>query len=83
MMSALVDIFGSDFPRKIIKFRCSAWGDDPFVKGAFSASAPGASHQRAVLAGPIADRLYIAGEAASERAFCTCLLYTSPSPRDS
>lgn len=71
MMSALVDIFGSDFPRKVVKFRNSAWGDDPWVKGAYSASAPGASHQRAELAKPIAERLYIAGEAASERAFCT------------
>ena len=71
MMSALVDIFGSDFPHKIVKFKSSAWGDDPLVKGAYSASAPGKSEQRVVLAAPVADRLYFAGEAASERAFCT------------
>jgi len=71
MMSALVDIFGSDFPRKIVKFKSSAWGDDPLIKGGYSASVPGGSHQRAVLAAPVADRLYFAGEASSERAFCT------------
>ena len=71
MMSALVDIFGSDFPHKIVKFKSSAWGDDPLVKGAYSASAPGKREQRVALAAPVADRLYFAGEAASERAFCT------------
>jgi len=71
MMNALVDIFGSDFRRKIVKFNASAWGDDPLVKGAYSSSAPGQSHQRSVLATPIADRVYFAGEATSVRAFCT------------
>ncbi len=71
MMGALVDVFGADFRKKITRFRASAWGDDPLIKGAFSASLPGNSHQRAVLAMPIADRLCFAGEAASERAFCT------------
>ena len=32
MMSALVDIFGADIRRKMGTFRCSAWGDDPWVK---------------------------------------------------
>jgi len=71
MMSALVDIFGANFRQKIIKFKASAWGNDPLVKGAYSASAPGHSHQRAVLAAPVADCLYFAGEATSTRAFST------------
>ena len=71
MMSALVDIFGADFKKKIVRFRASAWGDDPFIKGAYSASRPGCSHLRKVLAEPIDKRLCLAGEAASERAFCT------------
>jgi len=71
MMSALTDIFGSDFKKKIIKFRASAWGDDPLIKGAYSASKPGMADKRKNLALPIADRLYFAGEAASANAFCT------------
>ena len=71
MMSALIDTFGSDIRNKIIKFKSSAWSGDPFIKGAYSASQPGQADQRKVLATPIADRLYIAGEATSERAFCT------------
>ena len=71
MMGALTDIFGSDFKRRIVRFKSSAWGDDPLIKGAFSASKPGFADQRQVLAAPLAERLYFAGEAASERAFCT------------
>ena len=57
--------------KKITKFRASAWGDDPLIKGAYSASKPGCADQRGVLAAPIAEKLYFAGEACSERAFCT------------
>jgi monoamine oxidase len=71
MMGALTDIFGSDFKRRIAKFKSSAWGDDPLIKGAFSASQPGYANQRGVLAEPLAERLYFAGEATSKRAFCT------------
>ncbi|MEM7378387.1 MAG: NAD(P)/FAD-dependent oxidoreductase [Pseudomonadota bacterium] len=71
MMSALTDLFGSDFKRKITRFRASAWGQDPLVRGAYSASRPGCGDQRTALAEPIADRLYFAGEAASRSAFCT------------
>ncbi len=71
MMTALTDTFGNDFKNKIIKFRSSAWGGDPYIKGAYSASKPGFSHMRKVLAEPIAERLYFAGEATSIDSFCT------------
>ena len=71
MMTALTDIFGSSFKKKIVKFRASAWGDDPLIKGAYSASKPGYADQRKVLAAPLADLLYFAGEATSINAFCT------------
>ena len=64
-------IFGTQFKHKIVKFKSSAWAGDPFIKGAYSASKPGCADQRKVLATPVANRLYFAGEAASERAFCT------------
>jgi len=59
MMSALTSIFGTQFKHKIVKFKSSAWGGDPFIKGAYSASKPGCADQRKVLATPV------------ERAFCT------------
>ena len=71
MMSALTSIFGSDFKKKIVRFKASAWGNDAFIKGAYSASKPGLANQRTVLSTPIANRLYFAGEATSERAFST------------
>ncbi len=71
MMTALIDIFGSQFRKKIAKFKSSAWGDDPLIKGAFSASKPGQADQRKVLGAPVGARLFFAGEAASEKAFCT------------
>jgi len=71
MMTALTDIFGSSFKKKIVKFRASAWGDDPLIKGAYSACKPGNADQRKVLAMPLADRMYFAGEATSASAFCT------------
>ncbi len=71
MLGALTDIFGSDFKRKVVRFKTSAWGADPLVKGAFSASKPGLADQRSVLAAPLAERLFFAGEATSERTFCT------------
>lgn len=71
MMQALTSIFGSDFKKKIVKFKSSAWGNDPLVKGAYSASKPGNADQRKVLAAPVAEKLHFAGEAASEQAFAT------------
>lgn len=71
MMSALTDTFGSAFKNKITKFRTSAWGNDPLIKGAYSASQPGQANQRKSLATPINDQLYFAGEAASVSAYAT------------
>ena len=71
MMSALVDLFGSDFRKKIVAFKSSAWSNDPLIKGAYSASKPGLSNQRKTLSSPIEGKLFFAGEAASETAFCT------------
>ncbi len=43
----------------------SAWDGDDWVKGAYSCARPGAADQRSVLARPIDDRIYFAGEATS------------------
>ena len=43
----------------------SAWDGDAWVKGAYSCARPGASEQRSVLARPIDDRIFFAGEASS------------------
>ena len=69
---ALSSVFGHDIVRHIKGDRQSAWRGNPFVRGAYSSAAPGQFNQRAVLAEPIADRLFFAGEATSLNHFCTC-----------
>jgi monoamine oxidase len=53
--------------------RCivSAWDQDAWVKGAYSCARPGATEQRAVLAQPIDDRIFFAGEATSSNAYAS------------
>jgi len=43
----------------------SAWDRDAWVKGAYSCALPGAADQRKILARPIDERIYFAGEATS------------------
>ena len=48
------------------KIEVTRWGREPYVLGGFSAAVPGAGGSRRVLMEPIADRVFIAGEAAHE-----------------
>ena len=50
----------------------TAWQDDPWTLGSYSAARPGQAHQRSILARPIDDRLFFAGEATSPEFFYTC-----------
>ena len=50
----------------------TAWRGDPWTLGAYSAPRPGQAHQREVLARPVDDRLFFAGEATTRDTFATC-----------
>ncbi len=67
----LADLFGHDALRGLGQFRASAWGYDPWIRGAYSARRPGSGDARAELARPIDGKLWFAGEAASRDQFCT------------
>lgn len=69
----LVGVFGSDI-RKALSSRTivTAWEGDPWTLGSYSAATPGNGRKRAVLAQPVDDTLYFAGEATSSDFFCTC-----------
>lgn len=69
----LARLFGADFTAAIRGELVTAWGADPFARGSYSAAAPGAAHQRGVLATPVSPRLLFAGEACSENHFGTVL----------
>jgi monoamine oxidase len=47
------------------------WAADPFARGSYSYAVPGAADERAVLAAPVDDRLFFAGEACSIHDFST------------
>ena len=49
----------------------TAWHADPFAQGAYSHALPRQAEQRAVLAAPVDNRLFFAGEATSGHAFST------------
>ena len=69
--AALADMFGSDILKSVKKMAATRWGTDPHTLGAYSCALPGQADQRAVLMEPIAERLYLAGEAVHPTWFST------------
>ncbi len=67
----LVDIFGSKINQSLGVFKSSAWGYDPWIRGAYSSLRPGCGSTRTDLIRPIDSKVYFAGEAASESQFNT------------
>jgi monoamine oxidase len=65
----LVRLFGSDLGRRIRRSTATAWLGDPWARGSYSAARPGFARCRAVLAEPVADRVFFAGEACTATAF--------------
>jgi monoamine oxidase len=47
------------------------WGVDPFARGSYSYALPGKSDCRAILAAPVDDRVFFAGEACSRGDYST------------
>ena len=70
--TALCGLFGENMRNQIRSDRQSAWRGNAFVRGAYSTSAPGQFHQRAVLSQAIQNKLFFCGEATSTDHFCTC-----------
>ncbi len=63
--------FGGEFAGRVRPIRIHRWGADPFARGSYSFALPGKSDCRAVLAAPVDDRLFFAGEACSPHDFST------------
>jgi monoamine oxidase len=55
--------FGSDVGKHVQHGSMTNWSAEPYVRGAYAAAAPGAADARHVLAQPVADRVWFAGEA--------------------
>jgi monoamine oxidase len=67
----IVSLLGNDYRRKLKPLKESRWAHDPFARGSYSHALPGRANQRAVLAAPVDDRLFFAGEATSPNFFST------------
>jgi monoamine oxidase len=67
----LCKVFGNEVRRRIKPLPMHLWRGDPFARGSYSYAKPGSAGCRAVLAAPVDDRLFFAGEACSPHFFST------------
>jgi monoamine oxidase len=67
----LAGILGSNIRRIISPLAATAWLNDPWSRGSYSYAAPGHADDRALLAAPVDNRLFFAGEACSPNFFST------------
>jgi len=70
-VSELTSLLGSEFARRVMPIHIHCWGVDPFARGSYSYALPGMAGCRAILAAPVDDRLFFAGEACSQGDFST------------
>jgi monoamine oxidase len=70
-VAELVGVLGSDFGHRVKPIQIHRWGHDPFALGSYSFALPGYADCRQVLAEPVDDRLFFAGEACSRHDFST------------
>jgi monoamine oxidase len=62
---------GNDIRARLTPLAATAWSRDPFAHGSYSHALPGKAGARAVLARPVDERLFFAGEACSAESFST------------
>jgi monoamine oxidase len=67
----LAALLGSDIRARLTPLATTAWAADPWSRGSYSHAAPGHASARGVLAQPVDDRIFFAGEACSPDFFST------------
>ena len=67
----LAGLLGDDIRRRLEPLAASAWWSDPLARGSYSYALPGHAGDRAILARPVDNRLFFAGEACSPDYFST------------
>ncbi|HUC68187.1 MAG TPA: NAD(P)/FAD-dependent oxidoreductase [Stellaceae bacterium] len=70
-LDELAGIFGESIRPRLSFLASSAWVGDRFARGSYSYALPGHAGDRAILAAPVEDRLFFAGEACSAHDFST------------
>ncbi len=69
--SELTGLFGSSFKSRIAPLPMHLWRSDGLAHGSYSYAQPAHADARAVLAAPVASRLFFAGEACSIESYST------------
>jgi monoamine oxidase len=67
----LTSHLGADFATRVRFLALHCWAADPFARGSYSFALPGEADKRAILAAPVDERLFFAGEAVSLHDFST------------
>jgi monoamine oxidase len=67
----IAGLLGNGFRKRLHPLAASNWTRDPFSRGSYSYAKVGHAGARAVLAAPVDDRLFFAGEACSAHDFST------------
>jgi monoamine oxidase len=67
----LTRLFGNGIRRQLAPLASTAWLHDPWARGSYSYALPGHADDRALLAVPVDNRLFFAGEACSPNFFST------------
>jgi monoamine oxidase len=70
-LGELAGLLGGAIRGRLRLLAASAWDRDEFARGGYSHALPGHADDRAVLAAPVDDRLFFAGEACSPHDFST------------
>jgi len=70
-LDALAHAFGAALRKHLRAFATTAWGSDPDILGGYSCALVGKVHLRPLLAQPLGERLFFAGEACSLHAYGT------------
>ncbi len=67
----LAGLFGSKVAPRLTPLVATAWAREPHILGSYSYARPGKADSRAILAAPVENRLFFAGEATSPERFTT------------
>jgi len=67
----LAALRGSGIRKQLTPLTASSWHRDEFARGSYSYAKPGHAGERAVLAAPVDNRIFFAGEATSPNFFST------------
>lgn len=71
-ITRLTEAFGQDISKHVLQGTATNWSSNPHVLGGYASVRPGHHGARDVLRQPIAERVFLAGEATSAQSYATC-----------